>query len=74
MGFNTGQVRTHVAVAVLRALGVVSGDGAVAAVAFPTTLATGAKCGRIEPALHQLGIVVFWVDASGVVTIAGPLP
>jgi hypothetical protein len=74
VGFNAGQVHTHVAVAVLRALRVVSGNTAIAALALPDDARHRSEIQSIERALHRLGIVVFWVDTHGGVTVSGPLP
>jgi hypothetical protein len=68
--FNRGQVRTHVAVAVLRALGVVSEGKAWAGVAFPDNRNHREIVGKAARALAGAGVGVYWVDPSGVVTEA----
>jgi hypothetical protein len=72
--FNAGQVRTHVAVAVLRAMRVVSTNNAVAGLAFPDNARHRHEVEAVQEALDRLGIVVFWVGAHRGVTIEGSLP
>ena len=70
--FNGGQVKTHVGVAVLRALGVVSERTALAAVAFPADVNHRSVAGRVVPALAAAGVGVFWVDDDHHVTAQLP--
>jgi hypothetical protein len=63
--FNLGQVKTHVAMAVLRALGVVSAGAAWAGVAFPDNAHHRAVVGKAAAALHAVGVGVYWVDGAG---------
>lgn len=60
--FDRGQVKSHVGVAILRALGVASDRTALPAVAFPDDRAHRDIAGRIVPALAAAGVGVFWVD------------
>lgn len=59
--FTRNQVKTHVAVAVVRAMRVTSAGAARAAVALPGSEFHRVEIERIAPALQQLGIQVFWV-------------
>lgn len=59
--FTRNQVKTHVAVAVVRAMRVASSGVARAAVALPGSEFHRTEIDRIVPALQQLGIQVFWV-------------
>ena len=59
--FSIGEVRTHVGVAVLRALGVVSSEVACAGLAFPDNLHHRQEVAAVKRALDLLGIAVFWV-------------
>lgn len=61
--FNGGQVHSHVAVAVLRALRVASIGVARAGLAFPDNLHHRRELESVKPALDQLGITVFWVGS-----------
>jgi hypothetical protein len=63
--FNHGQVRTHVAVAVLRMLGVTSAGKALAAVALPDNRHHREVFGKAERSLLAAGVGVFWVDDDG---------
>lgn len=57
------QVESHVAVAVVRTMAVLSASpGALAAMALPDNAHHRARVQLIEPALDRLGIGVFWVD------------
>lgn len=67
--FNRGQVRTHVGVAILRALRVTSAGVAHAGVAFPDNAAHRREVGAVTTALEKLGIVVFWVCPDRRVTV-----
>lgn len=60
--FDRGQVKSHVGVAILRALGVASAGTALSAVAFPDDRNHRDIAGRILPALAAAGVGVFWVD------------
>lgn len=66
--FDRGQVKSHVGVAVLRALGVASERTALSAVAFPSNPNHRDVAGRIVPALAAAGVGVFWVDDERHVT------
>ena len=70
--FDRGQVKTHVGVAVLRALGVASERTARSAVAFPEDRNHRDVAGRIVPALAAAGVGVFWVDDDCNVTAQLP--
>ena len=59
--FTRNQVKTHVSVAVVRAMQVASADLALAAVALPDSEFHRVEVGRIAPALRSIGIRVFWV-------------
>ncbi|MFG6444728.1 hypothetical protein ACFXQA_05585 [Microbacterium sp. P07] len=66
--FTRGQVRTHVAVAVARAMRVASAGAARGAVALPGSEFHRVEIDGISPALRQLGISVFWVARDGAVS------
>ncbi len=70
--FNGGQVKTHVGVAVLRALGVASEGAAFAAVALPDNEHHRRIAGRAAPALTKAGVGIFWVDETHHVTAQLP--
>jgi hypothetical protein len=70
--FNGGQVKTHVGVAVLRALGVASDETALSAVAFPDNQHHRQVAGRAAPALARAGVGIFWVDDAHKVTTQLP--
>lgn len=70
--FNRGQVKTHIGVAVLRALGVASDRRALSAVAFPADPNHRDVAGRILPALAAAGVGVFWVNDDHDVTAQLP--
>lgn len=59
--FTRNQVKTHVAVAVVRAMRVACSGVARAAVALPGSEFHRVEIDRIAPALQQLGVQVFWV-------------
>lgn len=67
--FSRNQVKTHIAVAVLRSLGVVSVGAATAALALPDDALHRREIERVAPALSKLGIGVFWVDQAGTVSL-----
>lgn len=67
--FTRNQVKTHVAVAVLRAMRVVSVEEAQAAVALPDSDFHRVEIDRIAPALLKLGVQVFWVASDRSVTV-----
>lgn len=71
--FTSNQVRSHVAVAVLRSLGVYSERGAIPALAFPDNPHHRERVARIWPALAELGVVVFWVASDSAVEVQGRL-
>lgn len=66
---RANEVHTHVAVAVLRALRVVSEGEARAGLAFPDNTHRRRQVGDVKPSLDQLGIAVSWVDAEHGVTV-----
>jgi hypothetical protein len=72
LAFNRGQVKSHVGVAVLRALGVASDRTALSAVAFPDDRDHRDVAGRIVPALADAQVGVFWVDPNHRVTAELP--
>lgn len=59
--FDRGQVRSHVSVAIHRALRVWSEGRAKAGLAFPDNNHHREMVSHVLPALRQLGIAVFWV-------------
>ncbi|WP_413320300.1 hypothetical protein AA0Z99_05725 [Agrococcus sp. 1P02AA] len=65
--FNRGQAATHVGVAVLRCLRVVSEGSSTAAIALPDDEIYAREIERVTPALAQLNIRVFVVDQHGAV-------
>lgn len=67
--FNPKQVRAHVANAVLKALRVVSADGARAAIALPDNADHRREVEQVTPALRQLGVGVFWVGDDSAVKL-----
>ena len=67
--FNRGQVATHVAVAVLRALRVSSAGHNKAALAFPAESHHQREVSLVWPALSREGIEVFWVTEDGRVQV-----
>ncbi len=71
--FNRGQVASHVAVAVTRALAVVSQGDSIAGVAFPWNEFHRDRVALIAPALARLGVVVFWVSSDLSVEVQGEL-
>ena len=71
-GFDSGQVRDHVAVAVLRCLQVLSAGGALAAAAFPDTALYRRRVATVAPALRSYGIGLLWVGEDGAATLAAP--
>lgn len=70
--FNIGQVRTHVGVAVLRALRVASTEVARAGLAFPDNPHHRQEVTGVKRALDLLGIAVFWVRQDRGVTVEAP--
>lgn len=60
--FTRNQVKTHVSVAVVRAMQVASKGSAIAAVALPGSEFHRVEVERIAPALRSIGIWVFWVS------------
>jgi hypothetical protein len=67
--FTPKQASTHVGVAVLRALSVVSEGTSTAAIALPADASHRREVGRVQPALSRLGIWVFLVDQDGAVSV-----
>ena len=67
--FNRGQASTHVGVAVLRSLRVVSEGTSMAAIALPADEFHRREVDRVHPALSKLGIQVFWVDQDREVSV-----
>lgn len=72
--FTRNQVKSHVAVAVLRALVVLSRGDARAAVAFPDNEHHRELAGAAAPALAAAGMGVFWVADDGSVSADVPWP
>lgn len=72
--FNIGQVKTHVSMAVMRAMSWVGDTGAPvrAAIALPDDDRHRGQVKKIEPALQRLGIGVFWVDEHKEVILEAP--
>lgn len=60
--FTRNQVRSHVSVALHRALRVWSDGRAKAGLAFPDNKHHREMVSHVLPALHQLGIAVFWIS------------
>lgn len=69
--FNTGQVSTHIAVAILRSMRVVSEGVSTAAIALPAVNSHRREVHRVAPALSAIGVQVFWVDPEGHVSTQG---
>jgi hypothetical protein len=67
--FNRGQASTHVGVAVLRSLRVVSEGTSTAAIALPDDEFHRREVDRVYPALSRLGVWVFWVAPDGAVSV-----
>jgi hypothetical protein len=67
--FNKDQVFDHVGKAVLKAMRVVSAGTDRAGIALPGDEAHRAEVARIQAALDQLGVAVFWVDQNRAVTV-----
>ncbi len=70
--FTGNQVGSHVGVAVVRALKWASLGGVRSAVAFPDNAHHRAQVDAITPALHEIGVGVFWVDADRTVRLTAP--
>lgn len=66
--FTRNQVGSHVSVAIHRSLKVWSSGVATAAMAFPDNAHHRALVAPVQPALTQLGILVFWVGPGGSVS------
>jgi hypothetical protein len=65
--FTGNQVKTHVSVAIFRALTVTSTGGALSAVAFPDNAHHRQLVGRVTSALTKAEVGIFWVnDEHGV--------
>ncbi|HEY4268740.1 MAG TPA: hypothetical protein VGM94_11160 [Galbitalea sp.] len=67
--FNQGQASTHVGVAVLRSLRVVSEGASIAAIALPDNAAHRREVNRVAAALSMVGVLVLWVDQDGGVSV-----
>jgi hypothetical protein len=67
--FNRNQVRTHVSVAVVRAMRTVSKGDAIAAIALPLNDLHRAEVARIAGALRLMGVGVYWVANDGSVEL-----
>lgn len=63
--FDRAQVQHRIGEALLTALAVASRDSAQAAIALPDVPRHHSVADPILPALHQLGIIVFWVGEDG---------
>jgi hypothetical protein len=70
--FTGNQVKTHVSVAIFRALTVTSVGTALAAVAFPDNPHHRQTAGRVTSALARAEIGVFWVDSNHDVDLDAP--
>ena len=67
--FTRNQVKTHVSVAVVRAMQVASMGVSFPGVALPASEFHRLEVGRIAPALRTIGIWVFWVSTDRSVEI-----
>jgi hypothetical protein len=67
--FNQGQARTHVGVAVLRSLRVVSEGVSIAGIALPDVPSHRREVDRVAVALSKVGVLVFWVTQDGEVSV-----
>jgi hypothetical protein len=67
--FNQGQASTHIGVAVLRSLRVVSGGTSTAAIALPDVASHRREVDRVALALSKVGVLVFWVAQDGEVSV-----
>lgn len=67
--FTRNQVKTHVSVAVVRAMQVASKGLAFAAVALPASEFHRVEIERIAPALRSIGIWVLWVSPDHLVEV-----
>lgn len=63
--FTGNQVKTHVSVAIVRAMRVVSSGTATSAVAFPANDSHRSQVAQVALALRRLGIRVYWVSHDG---------
>jgi hypothetical protein len=70
--FSSGQVFSHVAKAVLKALRVVAAGGSRAGVAFPDDAVHRREVAQVSAALRELGVAVFWVAESGEIEVDTP--
>lgn len=70
--FTGDQVGSHVGVAVVRALKWASLGGVRAALALPDNQDHRAKVDAITPALHRIGVGIFWVDSERTVQLTSP--
>jgi len=70
--FTGNQVNSHIGVAVLRALAIVSRGGALAALALPDNAHHRQRIDAIAPALTRLRVGIFWVSESAGVTLQAP--
>ncbi|GAB3917626.1 hypothetical protein GCM10011575_31200 [Microlunatus endophyticus] len=71
--FTSGQVHTHVAVAVLRAMTWVSQSQSTrAAMALPDDQAHRSRIERVDASLRRLHIGVFWVTEGRAVSVDAP--
>jgi hypothetical protein len=68
--FDSGQVFSHVAKAVLKALRVVSEGESRGAIALPDNVAHRKEVAQIQTALANAGVIVFWVDEQRHVRVA----
>ncbi len=67
--FNKGQASTHIGVAVLRSLRVVSQGVSIAAIALPAVDSHLREVERVAAALSKVGIWVFWVTQDSGVSV-----
>jgi hypothetical protein len=70
--FDSGQVFSHVAKAVLKGLRAASTGSAWGAIALPDTEYHREEVALVQPALSLAGVGVFWVSADGTVTAEAP--
>jgi Holliday junction resolvase-like predicted endonuclease len=72
MEFNSSQVFTHVAKAVLKAMRIVSSGPRRAGVALPNTEIHRREIDQVATALRKAGIGVFWVSEPAAVQLDAP--
>ena len=70
--FNQNQAKTHVSVAVFRALTTISDDTHLAAIALPDNRHHRVLIAKAQLGLSRAGIGVFWVTEALAVTLDAP--